>query len=372
MKILYINGSRIPTDRAHGIQIMKMCSAFTYSRISVALWVPRRFNYTKQDPFEYYGMKRNFLIRKIPCIDLIPLTRFFGPASLWITELSFLLFVICCLSFVKADAIYTRDKFVAFFLSFFIKNIFFEAHDVPSRLFFLRFQTIGGIIAITQNLKNEFVKRGISAKKIIIAPDGVDLNEFNIPQSQEECRKRLGLPLDKKIVLYTGHLYPWKGVGTLLAAAQVSSMLFVLVGGTEKDTAEFRRKAEKLKNVIIVGHKPHGEIAHWLKAADVLILPNSEKYVISKYWTSPMKLFEYMASGRPIVASDLPSLREILNHNNAKFAKPDNPESFARAIQLAFDNAEESARLAARAREDVQMYTWEKRAEKIWQLFHRK
>lgn len=390
MKILYINGARVPTERAHGLQIMKMCESFALQtrgtdaeKNSVELWAPRRFNYTKQDPFEYYGMKRSFLIKKVPCIDLIPLTKFLGPLALWITELSFLLLVFCYLSFVKADAIYTRDKFVAFLLSFFVKDIFFETHDVPSGIFFLRFRNLRGIIAITQNLKNEFVKHGISAERILVAPDGVSLNEFDIKETQEECRQKLGLPLDKKIVLYTGHFYPWKGVDVLLKAAynfqvfKVSNFqntIFIFVGGTDNDLAKYDTQYAiyNIQNARFIGHRPHKEIPYWLKSADVLILPNSAKYVISKYWTSPMKLFEYMASGRPIVASRLPSLREILNKNNTKFAEADGPESLARAIHWTLDHAEESMRLAARAREDVQMYTWEKRAEKICQFFMKK
>src|SRR3989338_7168842 len=81
------------------------------------------------------------------------------------------------------------------------------------------------------------------------------------------------------------------------------------VGGTEKDRAKVKVKSEKLKNkdnVKIIEHRPHDEIPFWLRAADILVLPNTAIEDISKYYTSPMKLFEYMASGRPIVPSDLP------------------------------------------------------------------
>jgi len=373
MKIIYINGSRIPTERAHGLQIMKMCEALTqFRKNEIELWVPRRFNYVENEPFEYYGIERNFKIRRFFCIDLIPLGRFLGPLALWVTELSFLSAVVFYILRDKADIIYTRDKFAVFLLSFFKGNIFFETHDIPSRIFFSGFKRARGIIAITQGLKNEFIQRGVDAQKIIVAPDGVDLGEFNVSETQRECRKRLNLPLDKKIVLYTGHLYEWKGVGTLLNAAkflifnyQFLNTIFIFVGGTEKDTAEFRKKAEKLTNIVIVGHKPHSEIPYWLKAADIFALPNSAKYDISKYWTSPMKLFEYMASGRPIVASKLPSIREILNENNAVFFEPDNPMALARSIGYMLNDMLLAKRISVQAKLEVESYTWKKRAEKI-------
>lgn len=387
MKILYINGSRIPTERAHGLQIMKMCEFFASlelktqnSKFTIELWMPRRFNYVKKDPFEYYGIERNFKIKKFFCVDFIPFSKIFGPAALWITELSFLFSIFLSFWKISQNVIYTRDKFVAFFLSFFWNNIFFEAHDVPAGIFFSRFKKIRGVIAITQNLKDEFVSRGVSPEKIIVAPDGVDLEEFDIAETKEECRKKLSLPQDKKIVLYAGHLYDWKGTNVLLNAAkmfQVSgfrfqNIIFFFVGGTAKDINQWSIVNGQLSNVRFVGHRPHEEIPYWLNAADVLVLPNSAKYGISKYWTSPLKLFEYMVSGRPIVASDLPSIREILSEKNAKLIAPDDAEALASAIAYMLNNDPEAGRISAQAKEDVKSYTWEKRAESIWRFFQEK
>ena len=117
----------------------------------------------------------------------------------------------------------------------------------------------------------------------------------------------------------------------------------------------------------MVGHRPHGEIPYWLKAADVLVLPNSGKEDISKYWTSPLKMFEYMASGRPIVASDLPSIREVLNGENAILVEPDNPEKLAGGIKAILQNNQLSDRISIKAVLDVQEYSWTKRVQKIWQ-----
>ena len=76
MKIAYIQNVRIPTERAHGIQIMKMCEALARLGHDVELIVPRRSNLLKENPFNYYGIRKTFKIRKLPCLDLIPLNKY--------------------------------------------------------------------------------------------------------------------------------------------------------------------------------------------------------------------------------------------------------------------------------------------------------
>ena len=220
------------------------------------------------------------------------------------------------------------------------------------------------MVVITQKLKELFVKNGISENKILVAPDAVDLEKFDIKETQEECRKRLNLPLDKKIVLYTGHLYQWKGTSTLIEAARhlPKEVEIYFVGGTKRDLANVKSQMSSVK---FIGQRPHSEISYWLKAADVLVLPNSGKEEISKSWTSPLKLFEYMASKRPIVASDLPSLREILNENNAVLVRPDDQESLAQGIKRVLEDKDLAEKISNRAFQNVQNHTLEKRAENI-------
>lgn len=377
MKLLYIANSRIPTEKAHGIQIMKMCEAFSGlevegSKLEVELVAPKRLNWIKSDPFEYYGMAKTFKITKLPCLDLI-FHKPIGHAGLWVESFTFFCSVLVYLFFKKTDIIYTRDKSLAP-LSFLKNNIIFEAHTFPRKYFLYApfIKRFKGIAAITKKLKDSFAERGIDPLKILIVPDGVDLNEFKIQISKIKIREQLGLPQDKKIVLYAGHLYEWKGANTLLEAARnlqfpISNLQFIFIGGTKEDIESFKVKAEGLKNVLIVGHRPHSEIPYWLKAADVLVLPNSGKEEISKHWTSPLKMFEYMASGNPIVASDLPSIREILNEQNAVLVESDDPQKIADGINLILQNPQLSDRISTKASLDVQEYSWAKRAKIICQ-----
>src|SRR3989338_4727355 len=227
------------------------------------------------------------------------------------------------------------------------------------------------VVTITRALRDDIIKTGFRGK-IQVAPDGADPAQFNISISKEEARKRLGWPPDKKIVMYVGHLYDWKGAPLLLEVArkfQVSSfkfqVLFVFVGGTEYDLEKFRKKAEGSNNVLILGQKPHKDIPVYLKSADILILPNSAEEEISKSYTSPLKMFEYMASKRPIVATNLPSIREVLNDANAVLMEANSTDKLVLGTLKLLNDPAICDRLAAKAFEDVQQYTWQNRAKKI-------
>lgn len=366
-KLLYIANLRLPTEKAYGIQIAKMCEAFASEGLDVNLVYPFRDNDIRDDVFSYYSVKKNFKIKRIWAPDFYFPSQFDKIAVNIKGIISALLLSFYAIS-QKADIIYSRDEWPLYFLSFFKKNLFFEAHRFSKsrQLLYKRFRNKSfKVITITKQLKNDFVKISFRPENILVAPDGVDLEEFDVDITKDEARAWVGLPLGRKIVMYTGHFFEWKGADTLLEVAKKSEALFVFVGGTTYDIGKFRKKAESLNNVLVLGHKPHKDIPLFLKAADVLILPNSAKDGISKFHTSPLKLFEYMASGRPIIASDLPSIREILDDNNSLFVEPDDSQQLAEAINKTTIDLEVSERIAQAAFEDVKKYTWSNRVLKI-------
>jgi len=368
MRLVYITNSRIPTEKAHGWAISKMCEQFADLGIDVLLVLPKRKNVIREDIFDYYEIKRNFKVKKIFNIDFIGCFQFCHKLFFLIQRISFLLSSLF-IPAQKDDFIYIRNIEHLLFWSLKNKNIFFEIHFLSKidKLLLFLIKRAKKIIVITRTLRESLIKYGLAAEKILVVPDGVDIEQFKVQSPKFKIREKLDLPQDKKIVLYTGHLYQWKGVYTLLEASQYlpEDVLIVFVGGTEYDLKSFKLQAPNTKNILIVGHRPFKEIPYWLKAADVLVLPNSAKQEISKYWTSPIKMFEYMTSQRPIVASDLPSLREILDENNALLVEPDNPRAIASGIEQALKNSDFSAKIARQAFEDVQHYTWENRARKI-------
>ena len=388
MRLFYISNARIPTEKAHGIQIMKMCEAFSQNSAEVILVHPYRVQ-TKEmkavtNIWDYYSVDEKFKIICLPSIDLAVLLRirpkFFERPWFLIQSLSFALVCFLWLLFQKLnydDIIYSRDHFslslISVFKTFMRAHIFYEAHVFPQskkKLGIFLFSRLDGLIVITQKLKEFYINAGVPFEKVFVAPDGVDLKRFKITSSKEETRRKLGLPLDNKLVLYTGQLFPWKGIYTLAKATNFinTNGTIVIVGGMPEDIENLRRFVieENIQNVELKGFVWPSLVSLYTKAADVLVLPNSASEEISKHFTSPLKMFEYMASRRPIVASDLPSIREILRDGeNAILVEPDNPEALAQGIMRVLEDVELARRISEQAFRDVQNYSWDERVKRI-------
>ena len=225
-----------------------------------------------------------------------------------------------------------------------------------------------------EGIYRNLMELGIPEDKILVARDGVDLQRFREETDKEKAREELGLPIDKQIVCYTGHLFPWKGVYSLAGSAKLlRQCLFLVVGGMDDDIRRFQDylKAEDISNVEVVGYVQPSIVPDYLFAADVLVLPNSAKAKIASHYTSPLKLFEYMASRRPIVASDLPSLREVLRDGeNAILVEPDDPKALAEGIQRVLDDPDLTRRISKQAYSEVKQYSWEGRAKTILEFIN--
>lgn len=363
MKLLYIANIRLPTEKAHGIQIMEMCSAFAEKGLEVELVIPKRYNTILDDPFEYYDIRHVFSIRTVPCLDFVR----FGRIGFLIESVSFTAVAVWYSLFKKDAVFYTRDELVALCLRVLGKQVAWEGHTGQKNWvarMLIRLQV--PIVVITEALRELYVSRGAISSKIIIAPDGADISRFNIEVARKDARKELGLPLDEKIALYAGHLYPRKGADTLAAAAtHLPKIRFIFVGGTEDDVATFKNKWGSATNIKIIGHVSHGKIPFYLRGADLLVLPNSGKDENAARFTSPMKLFEYMASGTPIVASDVPALREVLDDTTALFVPPDDPQSLAKVIASLFAHYPEACARALKTISIAKEYSWDTRAQNI-------
>lgn len=230
------------------------------------------------------------------------------------------------------------------------------------------------LIPTTEAMKQYLEGVHTSAKqKSCVAQNGVYLEEFaNIP-TKKECRAKLGLEHYDKIILYAGNLAERKGIEVLAKASEYlpNYVAIFIVGGTNPNfTENFRKKYSKLKNLVITGYRPHNEILYWMGAADAVVAPYSAdvsdtQSAAALKWACPMKILEYMASKRPIVASDIPAVTQFLNKNNAVIVSPDNPEELALGIKEALEEYEKSDYITAKAFLDVQGYTWENRGDKI-------
>jgi glycosyltransferase involved in cell wall biosynthesis len=368
MELIYVTNKRIPTHKAHGYQIAKMCEAFAARGAKVSLWVPTRVNTIEQDVFSYYDVKPVFDVRYIKSIDFIHY-KILGKYSFFL-QLAYFMFKMLFIRVPKDAVLYTRNPELLFVFWLRGKKVIYEDHGWPKRtgLYLFLVKKAYKVVAITQGIKQEYLLRNIPEEKITVAADAVDLQTFNIAIDKTTARAKLGLPLDKKIVTYTGsfYLYKWKGVDVLLGTEPYlpENTQLVLVGGDEKEIATIKNTFD-LKKTLLFSKRPRSDIALFLKASDVLVLPNKTGDAISEKYTSPLKLFEYMASGVPIVASSLPSITEILSDTNAWLVQPDNAELLAQGITSVITNPAEAEKRANRAFADVQEYTWEKRAARI-------
>lgn len=366
MKIAYITNVRLPTERAHGYALMKMSEEFSRAGADVTLVVPRKRDNVGAEPFSYYDISHNFSLRALPAWDF--LGRRLGGAFMYGVDLAgFLFLLLITRPWGGGSVVYTRDYLIAAIVP---KRVILELHSLPRRgpLFQFALRRVEKIVVISNGLKEDLASSyGVEGGRILVAPDAVDMGVFKPVEDKGSLRHELGIPADKKVVLYTGHLYGWKGADTLAEAARGlgKDALVVFVGGVDNELKRFVEKYGNVPNIKVVPFQPREVAAKYMASADVLVLPNTAKSRISSRYTSPLKLFEYMASGVPIVASDLPSIREILNEQNAVLVEPDNPGALAVGIVQVLENPTAARERSGQALRDVQKYSWGLRAQKI-------
>ncbi|MDP2650176.1 MAG: glycosyltransferase family 4 protein [bacterium] len=364
-KLFYIANIRMPSERAHGIQVAHMCAAFAREGFSVTLLVPDRATIA-DDPYAYYRVARTFAIEKIS----VPDTVRFGLLGFLLEAIIFAYRAVRHVRKEQQTLVYTREELPMLFLPANIPT-FYEAHQMRRSFFFRRLiQRAQGVIAISQGLADAFVARvGISRERMLVAHDGYDAVQFSTHISQSEARTRLRLPHNGRIAMYIGGFEPWKGAHILCQAVPtlvLHNITVALIGGREEEIAVFKKRYPA---ALFLGPRPYRDLPLLQQSADVLVIPNSTRARISREFTSPLKLFAHMASGVPIVASDVPSLREVVSEKEVFLYAPDDSASLARTALAVFANGTEAAARARRALERARDFTWEKRAARVARFF---
>jgi glycosyltransferase involved in cell wall biosynthesis len=383
MHLIYLSHFRFPSEKTHSAFAVKTCEAFAEQGATVELWAPRRSNKTfrNTDIFTFHHSKKNFRVRYLPVIDFMSLWG--HPISLALLVGSYsvsVFFYALFFGVLRSAVFYAHDARDLLLLSLFRPTLALEIHDFfesgigwISRWVFPKIATF----VSTNRLKPPVLvkKFGVASERILVEQNAVDLSLFQTEISQEEARRTLGLPQNTKLVVYTGHLYAWKGVYVLVKAAAYfrDGVALILVGGTVEDQKRMRAflTKEGITTVTVLPHTSHAQIPLYLRAADILALPNTATSQASAVETSPVKLFEYLASGRPIVACDVPAVREIVTEAEVFFTSPDDPAAFAAIVQTVLtapSSLVEEKQSACRAL--AAQHTWEKRAERILTFVH--
>lgn len=372
MKLLYPVPEPFPDNRARFIQIMNTCHALAEADVEVILLTDLKYGLTEKDILKYYGLTEipNFRILRLPIL------RAEKGKSLrlsWhgVFHYALLLYILTKKNIFKEAVLYLRHLKLAQFLLNFRKILgvpyIFEVHEIFYKSTLSRrnhklrdielkvYNKVDKITCISQTLKDYLVSLNIPEEKIYVIPDGVRADWFNIV-------KKSG-----RYICYTGSLYRWKGVDILISSMRyLPDEHLLIVGGGERlnELKEFAKQEDVLERVKFTGFVPHSAIPEYLQQAKIVVLPNIMDGP-SKF-SSPLKLFEYMACGIPIVASDIPVFREVLvNGGNAILFEPGNPKALAKSIKILINDKELYKSLSLSAKKTAQNYTYNKRAERI-------
>lgn len=353
--------------------ILKTCAQFARLGWEVELWIPRRHNDYKSsaDVFNLYGIKPRFKIRIMPVVDAM---HWLGMLGFIIMVASFNFFSYLRLRKEKRAVLYAHDMRDVILPSLLGLPLFVEIHDFYESSVslinqFVLKRTSGLIVTNSLKIKHIAERYKFPLERMIRQPNAVEASDFSIDTSQKDARALLNIPREGEIALYTGHLFSWKGVRTLADSAEYlpDNIYIYFVGGTEEDRRDMERyvQRKKLPRITFIPHQTPDKIPLYMKAADVLVLPNTAKEEASRIETSPVKLFEYMAAGKPIVASDLPSIRDIVTEREVSFAIPDDPRSFAQKITETLKNPDIADTRASLAQKEAYSHSWSARAARI-------
>lgn len=373
LRIAYLTVSIIPSRTANSVHVMRMCQAYARLGHRVTLWVPAWRHGREpgvRDLHAFYGVEPIFALRQVPM----------PPRPLQLPHLAGLLPLFAATG--RPDLVHSRGLASAWGAArLFRLPTLFETHaatpENPRRrsLFesLVRSSSLRAVAAVSGALAAQIAPDLPDGLRILVAPDGVDRVWIDRAPTREEARHQLDLAGERRrIAIYTGHLYAGRGVELIVELArQRPDHLFLLVGGREDDLASWRRRAGDLDNLHFAGFRPPAEMPLWLAAADALLMPYAGRVAASgggdiSAWISPMKMFEYLAAGRPILASTLPALGEVLEHErNALLLPHDEPGRWSEALARLASQPALAGGLAERARTDAGRYTWEERARRL-------
>ena len=384
MNILYLADARIPTEKAHGVAIAKMVEALAKAGHQVSLILSKRQagkeSIIKEDLFSYYLVNRVFKVKRLFCFDFQCLHQLGLGKLAFLIRTPIFLIELMVLTILNTDkVIYTRDGLIAGAASLFNKKVFFEPHRPPSvksRGYYQKvFGRLKGIITLTKREKETLVREyGLSPEKVKVEPSAIDLNDFVLPD-KSSVRKKLGIPQDRTVLSYIGKLNIIgqakkldELVGAFKKALAVNSKLFLLIGGLKPEDLNYHNdliKKEGLGNdAALLPHVPFNQVREYYAASDIFLLPY-DKHVLENLSLSPLKLFEYASSRRPIISSRSGSIEEIFNESEIVYFQAGNYDDLVKKIMELSDDASRREQIAEKAFAKVKNYTWQRRAANL-------
>lgn len=356
MKIAYLSGALLPSQSANSVHVMKMCAALARQGHSVTLTGRRAPGATDAQIFEHYGVDRCFDLRLATSQTHVPRPRTAAFLALGLAPL-------------QPDLCYVRYRPAGVLALLTGQRLVFEAHEFPKRLVdrfwewlllssarLLRLVVISGPLA--HDYKRSWPRR---QSDLLIAHDGAD-------PSSATCSKHTGTLR----VGYVGSLFPGKGVEMVIALARERPQhTFHVVGGSQKDIEYW--KAKSPDNVDYHGYVKHADLSEYYSSFNVALAPLGKRVSVDfsgsdiARWTSPLKIFEYMAHGLPLIATDTPNVSEVIENGvNGLLAPAGDVGLWVQSLDYIFNNPTTAEALGMRAHNDLtHLYSWDARAKNV-------
>ncbi len=366
MRIHYLSNSLIPSRAANAVQVMRMCEALARRGHEVTLFA--RSGQDAGDPYATYGVT--------PCFDIAYCRRpAAGPAG----ALAYAVEVRRAVGQRRrADLFYSRHAWSLAAAAGPLVPVVFEAHQAPAfldgilegRLF--RRRNFARLVTISEALRREYLRRypALPPVRVQVAHDAAEpfgeraIDPVELRRSTREPRLRVG---------YIGQLYAGKGMEVVSALARRRADVdFHVVGGDEAELRHWRQATSGSENLFFYGHVAAAHTAAYVQSMDVLLAPYQTRVAQAGgdrdigRWMSPLKIFEYMAGGKAIVASDLPVIREILQNGvTALLVAPADLDAWGAALVKLEEVATRQRLGAAAADVARRLHTWSARAARV-------
>ncbi|MBL7996069.1 glycosyltransferase [bacterium] len=383
MRILYVHSTPIGSEQANLVQVLNMCNAFCRIGHKVTL-ITRRSDNRLCD-------NGRFIKEKFGMEVLFELVYFDGGFSIMgrLREIGALFSNVRKLIQIELttkpyDLVFIRAPIFMPFVKKFNVPVTYELHNdiihYDSRILnflwermLLRYSAAGiinKVVVISDALRQIWIGKGIDPDRLIVHHDGFNPAHYEIEITKEHARMLLGMPAGKRIVTYTGSLYQDRGIELILQSAQaVPDAHFYIVGGPTERVQYYNGLLQSygIRNVSLIGRVDQKDVCRYLFASDVLLLIFTESVPTIQY-CSPLKMFEYMASGRSILGHSFPTINEVLTHGqNSILADPRSSNDFIEKLKKLLSSDEVLLGMNAR-KLAFDRYTWEKRAEKLVQF----
>jgi len=368
MKIVYLAFSYIPSRSANSLHVMKMCEAFAKLGHDVYLIVPDKkecYEPNVSDVYDFYNVQNCFEIIKIQLSYPIINLAFFWPV------------LIIRLFKIKPDLIYGRYLPGSYLSAKLGYKVIFEVHyyqdkDTSSGKILdllVNHKKFIKLVTISETLRQAYIKKGrANIKQSMVAHDASSLKKplnINIHIIGRKNAYKVG---------YIGNLFKGKGMEVISKLVlKIPEADFHIIGGYTEDIA-YWKKIISADNIFFHGFISQNRIEKYIGSMDICLLPNQKQVLthgskdidIGEY-TSPLKLFDYMACEKPILASDLPVLKEVLVHEyNCLLCVPDEVNSWVISLRKLFKDEKLRLTISQNAfRSFCQKHTWINRAHKI-------